>query len=205
MSPPKEFRRLFLSHNVHAVTMAALSFFGAVVLWNLAYFFFVLILLGLTTAVRGDEGPTIPNWIAASAMGGAGVLLVWGLVDHWANRFVHLKDRPIVGWHVGADFALLPVRLTLAVMGNLGAFLWMGHERIARAWELLIAIAEAKRAPLSSLRLVENDPRELHFLLRALQMTGCIELHAGKQDWFYTVRSSVVEALQRKLAGRGES
>ncbi len=205
MAPPREFRRLFVAHNVQAVTMAVLSFAGAVVLWNVAYFFFVLILLGLTTAVRGDEGPTIPHWIAVSALGGAGFLLAWGLVDHWVNRFIRLKDRSIVGWHVGADVILLPVRLTLAVMGNLGALLWMGRDREARAWELLVAISAARQAALSSLRLIENDPRELHFLLRALQMTGCIELHAGKQNWYYTVRSSVDEALQRRLAGREDS
>ncbi|MGC1480539.1 MAG: hypothetical protein WA771_08540 [Chthoniobacterales bacterium] len=196
---------MFAAHNFHAVVMAFLSLFAAVLLWVLAGFFFVLILLGLTTAVRGDEGPAMPEWIVTTAAGGVGLLLIWGWWDRWLHRYVELRDRPIVGWHLFADVALLPVRLTFAVTGNFGAILWVGPERVARAWQLLLAIKEAKRAPVSSLTLVERDGHELHYLLRALQLTGCIDLHAGKEGWFYTVRGNLAEDLQRWLAGDGVS
>ncbi len=180
--------------------MAGLSLLGALVVWNLAYFFFVLILLGLTTAVRGDEGPYVPVWIAAAAGGLAAGLLVWGIVDHWLHRFVRLSDRSIIGPHLVTDFALLPVRMTFAVWGNLGAVLSLEGDMVRRAWELLGAISGAKRARLTSLTLIEPNVGQLHRLLRALQMTDCIDLHAGEEDWYYTVRGNLDKSLQRKLA-----
>jgi hypothetical protein len=197
---PAEFRRRIRAHNFHAIIMAGLSLVAAVAVWNLAYFFFVLILLGLTTAVRGDEGPAIPPWIAVAALAGAGGVLVWGLVDRWLHRYSGLSDRAIVGPHVVADVALLPVRLTLAIWGNLGAILVMGRGGARRAWDLLAAISAAGKAPLGSLTLVERDAVALHRQLRALQLLACVELHAGREDWYYTVRGNLGDALKRRLA-----
>ncbi len=181
--------------------MTVLSLAGAIVVWNMAYFFFVLILLGLTTAVRGDEGPAIPPWIAVAALVGAAGLLVWGLIDRWLHRYERLNDRAIIGPHVLADIALLPVRLTLAIWGNLGAILVLGRGGVRRSWELLSAISSAGKAPLSSLTLVERDPVTLHRQLRTLQMLGCINLNAGREDWYYTVRGELDGKLKRRLAG----
>lgn len=202
---PAGFRRLIRAHNVHAITMAALSLVAAVVAWNLAYFFFVLILLGLTTAVRGDEGPTIPPWILASALVCAGLLLVWGLLDRWRHRYAPLSDREIVGLHVFTDFALLPVRLTLAIWGNVGAVVWLEQDGSRRAWALLEAISAAGKAPRSALSLVESDASALQRQLRALQMLACVELHAGRGDWYYSVRGNAYEAFEGRLAGQKES
>ncbi len=201
VSAPAEFRRRVLAHNVHAVVMSALSLVAAVAIWNVAYFFFVLILLGLNTAVRGDEGPMIPLWIYVAALGCAGFLLVWGLIDGWLRRYARLTDRAIVGAHLVEDFALLPVRLTFAIWGNFGAVLWLGPDGVRRSWELLAAISVVGKAPLSSLTLIERDVGALHRQLGALQMLGCIDLHAGREDWYYTVRGNLDEPLKRRLAG----
>jgi hypothetical protein len=198
MTPaPAAFRRRFAAHNAHAITVAALSLLAAVVLWSLAYFFFALILLGLTTAARGDWADEMPAWIPATALALAGVLVVWGMIDLWLRRYRGATDRPIVGWHLIGEFLLLPVRVSLAVWGNLSAVRRLDAGEIERAWELLREIQSRGRAPLSSLTLIEPDARRLHRLLTALQFTRYIDLHQGGQDWFYTVRSDQAEPLPR--------
>lgn len=179
--------------------MAGVSLAAAVLLWNLAYFFFVLILLGLTTAALGDVG--MPRWIPASALALAIALLAWGLLDAWARRFEPVTDRHIIGWHLFGDFVLLPVRVTLAVWGNLSAMRWLNREEIERAWALLHEIRDRGKAQVSALSLVEPDANRLFRLLTALQLTQLIDLHKGEQDWFYTVRGDQAESLQRMLAG----
>jgi hypothetical protein len=196
---PAPFRARIASHNRHAVFLAVCALLGASLLWNLAYFFFVLILLGLTTAVRGDFGPAIPAWIPGTAGILAGILLVWGAADQFFRRFEGPPDRPIIGWHLIREVLLMPVRVTYAVWGNLSAIRQLDHHDIDRAWELLMAIHGAGRARLTELSLVEPNPRQLHKLLEVLQLTGYIDLHQGQDDWFYTVRSVETESLHRML------
>jgi hypothetical protein len=184
---PPAFRAELRAHNFHAVGAAVLSLFAAVIAWNLAYFFFTLILLGLTTAARGDFSAEPPPWISSTSLALAAALLIWGLIDAARRRFATASDRPIIGWHLIADFALLPVRLTFAIGGNLGAIRRLSPAEIDRAWDLLVTIVQAGKVRVSSLSLVETDPGRLHRLLGTLQMLNYIDLHRGEQDWFYTV------------------
>lgn len=189
MTAPAAFRRELRAHNRHAVLLALGSLALALLAWNLAYFFFVLILLGLTTAARGDFGSHIPPWIPASAGGLALILLIWGVLDAYRRRFAPPPDRAILGWHLLGDFLLLPVRLTFAVWGNLDAVRRLDSTALDRAWELLLTIHRAGRANAGALALVEPDPPRLHRLLSTLQFLGYIDLHRGEREWFYAVRS----------------
>jgi hypothetical protein len=198
---PGQFRRDLRVHNLHAIAMSVLSLLAAIIVWNLAYFFFVLILLGLVTAARGDIGAEIPPWIPGTAGILAGLLFLWGILDHLRRRFAGLDDRPIIGWHLGGDIFLLPVRLTLAIGGNLSAVRWLSPEEQDRAWELLTTIHRAGKTRVSALTVVEADPARLHRFLSALQLAGYIDLHRGEEDWFYTVRSTKEPQLRGLMTG----
>jgi len=193
------------AHNRAAAWLAVVSFVSGLVFWGLAYFFFVLILLGLVTAVRGDQGPEIPPWIPGTAFGLAVILLVWGLVDHLRNRYTRLTDRPIIGWHLIRDFLLLPVRLTFGSFSNLGAVRRLDAMELERAWELLLTIQERGKLPVNALGLIEPDEKRRVRLVSALQLCGIIDLHHVEDDWFYTVRSSEEGSLRKLLAGGEDS
>jgi hypothetical protein len=192
------------AHNRAAAWLAVVSFVSGIALWGLAYFFFVLILLGLVTAVRGDQGPEIPRWIPETAFGLAVILLVWGMADHLRNRYTRLTDRPIIGWHLIRDFLLLPVRLTFGSFANLAAIRRLDATELGRAWELLLAIQQKGKLPVSALGLVESDERRRVRLVTALQLCGIIDLHHVEEDWFYTVRSSEEGNLRKLLTDGGE-
>jgi len=189
-SAPPEFRAQLRSHNRHAMLAAVLSAIAAIVLWNVAYFVFVLVLLGLTTAAKGDWGPEMPMWIPATAFGLALALLVWGIVDHIRRRFKPTSDRPIIGWHLFGEFLLLPVRLLFSTWGNFGAVRRLNPAEQSAAWQLLTTIHQVGKARIGSLALFEPDVARLHKLLGTLQLLGYIDLHRGEEDWFYTVRST---------------
>lgn len=200
MNAPAAFCAELRSHNRHAVAVAVLSFFGAILAWNLAYFFFNFTALGFLSAIHGDFGPEKPAWISRAALALAVVLFFWGAIDAFRHRFVTASDRQVIGWHLIPDILLLPVRLTFAVWGNFSAVRRLSPEELDRAWELLVAIHQSGRAKLSALRPVEPDPGRLHRLLGTLQILDYVNRHRGKDDWFYTV-CSPREAELRALTG----
>lgn len=187
------------AHNIHAFVLAVLSLVAAVLAWELAYFFFVLILLGLVTSARGEPIAVMPPGIPLTAFGLALALLVWGTIDHFRKRFAGATDRPIIGWHLFGDFLLLPVRLTFAIWGNFAAIRRIDGFQLARMAELLETIHRAGKARLGALALIEADPVRLHRELEMLQFTGLIDLHRGEGDWFYTVRSTREPELRARL------
>jgi hypothetical protein len=197
---PAWLRAQVRSHNLQALWLSILSLAAAGLAWNLAWFFFVLILLGAVVAARGDLGPDVPPWLYPTAFAMVGFLLAWGMVDHFRRRYAGASDRSIIGWHLLGDFLLLPVRLTFAVWGNLSAIRWLSPMELERAWELLILIQRDGKGRLSALTLVEPDPDRLYRLLSTLQMLDLIDLHRGEGDWFYTVRSTRWEELGKLLA-----
>lgn len=203
MTAPAWLRAQLRSHNRHAFGLAALSLASALLAWNLAYFFFALILLGLHTSIHGGIGTEMPTWISASALGLTGVLFVWGGIDQILRRYEGASDRSIVGWHLIGDFLLLPVRLTYAIWGNLTALRRLNAADLERAWELLVSIQRGGKGYLHSLALVEPDTDRLFRIVTTLQMLGLIDLHRGEGDWFYTVRSTHLEQVGKLLASGG--
>ncbi|MDD5200291.1 MAG: hypothetical protein PHC88_10880 [Terrimicrobiaceae bacterium] len=200
---PRAFRSELRAHNLHAAAIAILSLVAAILAWNLAYFFYVLILLGLVTSARGDFDPEIPAWIPGTAFALAGALLVWGIVDAIRHRFASPPDRPIIGWHLFGDFLLLPARLTFSIWGNFAAIRRLDDADLDRAWELLVTIHDTGQARLSALTLVEPDSARLHRLLGTLQLLGYIDLHRTDRDWFYAVCSPRAPELRALTAEQG--
>lgn len=200
---PAALRRELRSHNRHAVLVAALSAVAAALAWILAWYFFVLILLGLVTSARGDFGAEMPRWIPSTATGLAAALLAWGFADAWRHRFAPPRDRSIIGWHLVPDFLLLPARLTLAIGGNLQAIRRFRAEDAERAWNLLVGIHQLGRAPLTTLAQIEPESSQRDRLLATLQLLGYIDLHRSEEGWFHSVCSAREPALRALL--RGES
>jgi hypothetical protein len=187
------------AHNRHAIGLALLALASAVLIWNLVYFFFVFLLLGFLAATRGDIGPLTPEWIPHLAFVLLVLLLLWGVRDQFRHRYEGVSDRPIIGWHVFADFLLLPVRLTFAIWGNISAFRRLSDAELFRAWELLSAVRGNGKGHLNSLTLIEPDTDKLYRLITTLQMLDLIDLHRGEGDWFYTVRSTRQEEVGKLL------
>jgi hypothetical protein len=203
MSAPQWLRAQLRSHNRHAFGLAVLSLASALLAWNLAYFFFMLLLLGLHTVIHGGIGAEKPGWISTLAIGLTIVLFVWGWIDEARRRYDGVSDRGIIGWHLIGDFLLLPVRLTYAIWGNFAAIRRLSRADLGRAWELLAFIQRHGKGYLHSLALIEPDSNTLFRLVTALQMLDLIDLHRGEGNWFYTVRSTRLEQVGNLLASAG--
>ncbi len=203
MTPRRWLRVQLRSHNRHAAGLALLSLASALLAWNLAYFFFVLVLLGFHTAIHGGIGAERPAYVSVSGLGITLVLLVWGWVDQTRHRYDGVSDRSIVGWHLLGDILLLPVRLTYAIWGNLSAIRRLSDADLARAWELLSVIHCSGKGHLHALALVEPDTDRLYELITTLQMLDLVDLHRGEESWFYTVRSTQFGQIGKLLASEG--
>lgn len=194
-TPPKAFLRLLAQHNWHATWMAIACLVGALIIWQLIVFFLILILLGLTTAVRGDWGGEVPSWIYVVAVGLAAVLFIWGSVDQWLRRFTPASDRAIIGWHVLGDALLMPVRITFGIWGNLGALILLNPTQKAHAWTVLQAMNRVGKVQTHALGQLDANTHRLERSLRTLQMLDLINHYQGEQDAYYLVNQQIAQNL----------
>jgi hypothetical protein len=199
MNPLVWLRARLRSHNRHAVGLALLAAAASALAWCLAWAFFMLMLLGFLTAIRGDIGVGTPSWAVASVSAAVALLFVWGLLDQFRHRYAGVSDRLVVGWHLIPDFLLLPARLTFAIWGNLSAVRRLDDRDLSSAWDLLTSIRQSGKGHLRSLTLIEPDANRLFKLVTTLQMLDLIDLHRGEGDWFYTVRSTKLEDIGKLL------
>ncbi len=192
---PNAFLRLLSRHNRHATWMALSCLLGALLMWQLIVFFFILILLGLTTAVVGDWGGTVPLWIYASAIALAAILLIWGCLDQWMRRYTPIVDRSIIGWHVLGDALLMPVRITFGIWGNLGALILLDGRQKLHAWTVLQAMNRAGKVPAHALGQLDSNSQRLAKSLRALQLLDLIARYQGEDDVYYLVNHQAADPL----------
>lgn len=202
MTPSAWLRARLRSHNRHAVGFALLATAAAALAWGLFWAFFMLLLLGFSTAIRGDIGAGIPPWALTTAAALLVLLFVWGLLDQLRQRYASASDRLVIGWHLLPDFLLLPARLTFAVWGNFSAVRRLSETELDRAWDLLTSIRQHGKGYLRTLTLIEPDTGRLFKLITTLQMLDLIDLHRGEGDWFYTVRSTRLDDIGRLLPWR---
>jgi len=200
------FRRRISSHNRHVAIAAILSLLGAWLTWPIAYALFAGIALGLLTIIHGQEvlaGERLlaaPAWLRPSALAAALVLLIWEAVHERRTRFHPVSDRPVVGWHLAADFLLLPARLTFGFGHQLGAIIRLSQQDEAEARELLRHIYREKRCPAHSLGAWSSSPGTSRRLLAALQLAGWIDLLKTEDGWIYIPRSAEAEELDALFA-----
>ncbi|HEY5792495.1 MAG TPA: hypothetical protein VIS74_04305 [Chthoniobacterales bacterium] len=197
---PRAFVRRLNSHNRHALLGALLSFVASAGVWTgLFWGGQVLIVLALSS-IQGPAArlPVAYFWIFC---GGVAVLLTLAAIDRTLNPFPRPDDRPIIGWHILKQLALLPALLTFAIYDNLNAYRRLSPEVAGQAWALLTGIYRARKLPYHELGRLGLEASQAEGLLLLLQFAGYVDLHHGREEWFYLVRSSEEESL--KLLAEG--
>lgn len=204
-----EFDRRISSHNWHAVLAAFLSFLGACVGWVVGYGFFVGFVLGVATVISGQEVilgeklMSLPGWLNVVAAGLAAGLMTWAMLDHWASRFRPVSDRAVIGWHIFWDILLLPARLSIGVLDQLGGMVRLDSSEREEAVAVLRHIAESHPCERHSLGAFFPDQARLRREILALQLLGWVDLLEGEKDWIYIVRSTEQEEVDEVLAAGG--
>lgn len=206
MRIPPGFDHRIAEHNRHAWMAAGLSLLGAWIGWLVGYGILVGLALGFLTVLHGQDVlmgerlMQIPGWLHLAALGIAVALLSWAAVDQSRRRFRPADDRPLIGWHLAADFLLTPARLTFAIWSNLGLVIRLSRFEKQEAVAVLAHIFERGRVPVSSLGAYFPDLQRLRRELSALQLAGWIDLHHAEPEPFYLVRSSEAEDVMEMLA-----
>ncbi len=202
--PPREFLDRFAHHNRACWAAALLSLLGALLAWLFFFAVYTGAILLFETVRTGN--PSLfhpPRWYAPVGFCGASVLLVWGAVDRWKNRFRLPPDRPIIGWHLLPEFLLLPAKMTFAIWDHLDARVTLTPWQLAESWRLLRIILSLGRAELPRLTREFPDTRLRTRLLTALQLAGWIDLHRGEETWFYRVLSDEEPTLRALMDESG--
>lgn len=191
------FERSFREHDRHCVIAAVLSLIGAWFSWLLfgtVYCGGVILFETVRTGNPDLQRVSSSYWVAGASL--ALILFIWASIDRFRRLYQPPPDRTIIGWHLFADVLLWPPRLTYAIADNMGLRTGADAHMIAEAWRLLEVIVDRQRAPRSVLAYDFPDDVGLGKLLRALQLTGWIDLYRGEEDWYYRIRTDAEEALR---------
>jgi hypothetical protein len=201
VDPPPAFASRMRAHNQNALIAALLSLLAALLAWFLLYQAGVWLLLLFRTILHGEDAQHDPRY-PVIFFAAAGIFLIVFFIWRIAFPYRGPSDRPIFGWHLIPRFLFLPASLTLAVSDNLAAHQKLTKERMRAAFFALLEIDSVKKMPVTRLPLLGMDDDELHRVLLLLQYAGYIDLHRGRDGWFYRVRSTEEEEVRalRKAA-----
>lgn len=194
---PAIFEKSFREHDRHCVIAAVMSLIGAWFSWLLfgtVYCAAVILFETVRTGNPGLQRVSSGYWLAGA--GAALILFIWASVDRVRRLYRPPPDRTIIGWHLFADVLLWPARLTYAIADNMALRTRADARMISDAWRLLEVIVYRERAPKSVLTYDFPDEILLGRLLRALQLTGWIDLYRGEEDWYYRIRTEAEETLR---------
>lgn len=194
-SVPRAFFRRLNSHNRHALLGALLSLIAAAGVWGGLYWGGKVLILLALTSVYGDVAqlPVAYFWVFS---GMVALLLTLAAIDRVVNPFPRPDDRPIIGWHLLKQLLLLPALLTFSIYDNLNAYRWLSPTMVHQAWELLLALQASGKVSYHELGQFGVEAAEAEALLLLLQFAGYVDLHHGRDEWFYLIRSSETEALK---------
>lgn len=193
---PRELRKMLQAHNFAVLLASLLSLCAAVGFWLLLYYLGLGAVLAAKTFVQGDAATapaTYGLWYSAA--------LLLTLLAAFGWRFFHppgkLHDRSIIGWHVLPEILLLPASLILAVTDNLSAYRKIQALRLRTAWELLREMLERGKLQRRKLPQLGIDENLLEQALLDLQYVGLIDLHEGREEWFYRIRGPEEERVKK--------
>lgn len=205
MNIPSSFRSRIAEHNRNCWFASLLSLLGSFVAWLFVFALYTGGVLLFETVFTGDASLLRPPfWYYPVGAVLLIVILLLATFVRWRRRFRPVGDRSIIGFHLIPEVLLLPASLTFAIWDHLAARIKLTRAEMEDAWRLLIQIHEMKRADTARLAYIYPDPRQLHHLLLALQLSDWIDLHRGEEDWFYRIRSDQEPLLKNLLLGEGK-
>jgi hypothetical protein len=175
-----QLRRHFVRHNVQVVSIALLTLVTSLILWALTYFVSAwLTLLGATViqGVRGDE-VTMPRSFQQVFTAFAAAFLLAAIIRRSLIRNDMPTEKGVL--EHGLDILLAIPASTVAIWGNLSAWLWLSDRELSAAADLLERITRNKRLPLHITPVEIPDDAERKKVLFSLLMTGLLDLRKEK-------------------------
>lgn len=193
-TPPEGFRRRLRSHNRYVLLAAGASLCATLVVWFAAYKFGEMLTLAARTVIYHNHEPMTgyPMRFGIFLL----ALLLLTLFLRVRHRFGRLGDHPIIGWHLLPQILLLPASLFFSITDNLAALRNTNQLSLATAWEILQAIQERKKINPGEFGQLGLPQKLLENGLLTLQFTGLVDLHEGRDGWFYRIRSSEEATIQ---------
>jgi hypothetical protein len=194
-------RQVIFQHNLHVAVLTLGSLVAAAVAWALLYVGSLwLLILGMTALI--PDRAHIPNsygYVFAVA-GACATAYAW--LDQWLTPDGRVRDKRGIG-EIIVDFILLVPRLTLAVGGNLRAWLHLSRTEYAQTAALLQRLTDEKRVAMSSLRQEIPDSQAVRRILFALQLTEIVEVQRKENEFWLRLNDLRPKAL-RAVRGSAE-
>jgi hypothetical protein len=193
---PRELRSLLRMHNLAVLLASLLSLCAAVGTWVLLYYLGMGAVLAGRTFVQGEDAG-IPSTYGFWFSG----VLILTLLGSFGWRLFHppgkLRDRSIIGWHVIPEVLLLPASLILAFTDNLSAYRRIRTDRLRASWELLKEMLTRGKLITRKVPQLGIDEELVQESLLDLQYAGLIDLHEGREEWFYRIRGTEEDRVKK--------
>lgn len=194
--PHPEFLHRVRTHNWAVFLTSIFSGAAAAIVWGGLYFGGKWAVLSFRTTINGTEAILPADydlWFGGFFFAVIATVLAW----RWWRPLAPPCDRPIIGWHLIPEILLLPGYLLLAFSDQWIAWQHLTPARLHTSWELLRAFATQPKWPEPHLPRLGLNEKELPRSLLLLQYVGLIDLHRSPRYWFYRLRSSEEDTVQR--------
>jgi hypothetical protein len=187
--PPPAFVRRLRAHNQLVFWGVVLSLGAAAAAWWFLFFLGQGAVLAFLTFVHGHEialPPDYATWFAGAVF----LWMVGGLWWRWVHPPGLPRDRAIIGWHLIPEVVFLPALLTLGVSDHWAARRRLTARRIVIAWDVLREVLRRGKLWEREIGQLEHGREAAQDAILTLQYCGLLDLHGGKQGWFYRVGST---------------
>jgi hypothetical protein len=181
----------FGRHNRRVVTLSALTFAAALVLWAGLYVVAQWLTLLAAAAIAGESTPLPPRFPAFFSFGAA-ALMGLAVIDRWLTRDERVRDEKS-GAAICMDFVLAIPRVTLDAWGTLRAWQHLSPSELALAAAFIERLAGVSRLPLHAAAIELPDPSARAKILFALQLTQVIAVQRRDGEFCITL-----DPLQRQ-------
>jgi hypothetical protein len=175
-------RAHFHRHNRRVLLLAAGTILAAAALWVIFYGICCWLFV-IASAVVDHPRTAIPRGFSILFVVAALCAVFYAWIDRRLTPNEQPRDEKRLG-EVFSDFILAVPRMTLAVGGTLAAWQRLSDADLAQAAAFLHRLAEAKRMPMSGLRLEIPEPSAALRILFALQITQIIDLQREGQEFW---------------------
>ena len=193
---PDAFRAHFARHNRQVLALTIFTLVAAVLLWAVSFIaVYWLVLLAVTTAHGIDAHPpaSFPPIFILSAFGLC--VLAWAAQKIRPDYFPRDKKSP---FEIFMDFVLAAPRVTLAVWGNVSAWISLSEDELVESWEFLQTVARARKVNIQSLPLEIPNYVLRSKVIFALQLAGLIELRRNDEGAWLALQGEKARKLARE-------